>query len=414
MLQRSIERISTAGFTAVVLAAATVIASAAGQRATGVSQRGDTAEESRPGRLPRRVADTVWRGATPGERATLVARWSLYDRLFTGPESLARPQGFTIGPFASGSLTSAPFGVPHLEYSFTFFQGLITTRGEGTALLWVVENPSARDVWVVDSGPPSFSDAQGEMFIERRKGGSVPGVPANAIVFDHELQFGSTNRGIENRIRVLLTADGELPWSDVSRERVLRILIAQAEGELKKVEQYASDSSYEKWLREAPARQRSRDEMLAGVASVDKSQVAKLRADLERIERETAESMKKNEAEQRDQMARAIATAKGKLTQITGEVAGMSAAERAMPAWIQLTTQGTYKFAPAGTPGFQHLIADKPDYYRFKGSRTRLRALLIAFGLTNGFDEQMDRAVADSYKAFDWAAVARLLDPPSK
>jgi|KBSSwiStaDraftv2_1062776.scaffolds.fasta_scaffold07320_8 hypothetical protein len=413
MAQRPRNRISTAGFTAAIVAAA-AIAGAAAQRATGAVQRGGNTEESRPGRLTRRVADTVWRGATAGESATIMARWSLYDRLFTGPDSLARPQGFTFGPFASGSLTSPPFDVPHLEYSFTFYQGLITTRGEGTALLWVVEDPSARDVWVLDSGGPNFSDGQGEMFLERPKAGPVPGVPANAVVFDHALQFGSTNKGIENRIRVLLTADGELPWSDVSRERVLRILIAKAEAELKKVEHYASDSSYEKWLRDAPARQRSRDEMLAGVAAVDKSQVAKLRADLERAERETAESMKKNEPEQHEQMGRALALVKGKLTQVSGDLAAMSAAERATAAWIQLTSEGTYKFAAAGTPGFQHLISDKPDYYRFNGSRTRPRAILVGFGLTNGFNAQMDRAVADSYHAFDWAAVARLLDPPTK
>ena len=58
-----------------------------------------------------------------------------------------------------------------------------------------------------------------------------------------------------------------------------------------------------------------------------------------------------------------LATAKGRLSQVSGQLAEMSATERAMPAWVQPNPDGTYKFAAPGTEGFRHLIADKPDYY---------------------------------------------------
>ena len=52
---------------------------------------------------------------------------------------------------------------------------------------------------------------------------------------------------------------------------------------------------------------------------------------------------------------------------------------------------------------------DRPDYYRANGSRTALRAMLIRFGQTSGYYVAMDRAIDDSFRAFDWAAAARLL-----
>lgn len=63
------------------------------------------------------------------------------------------------------------------------------------------------------------------------------------------------------------------------------------------------------------------------------------------------------------------------------------------------------------------MIVDKPDYYRFKGSPVQVRSLLIGFRLSDirgNQGEQEDRAVADSYKAFDWAAATRLLTRPAK
>ena len=61
------------------------------------------------------------------------------------------------------------------------------------------------------------------------------------------------------------------------------------------------------------------------------------------------------------------------------------------------------------------MIADKPDYYRFKGSRMQVRGLLITFRIQEyRGEEQADRAVTDSYRAFDWTAAARLLSASTK
>jgi hypothetical protein len=387
---------------------------------TGAAQtRGSAVNARGPNWLPRAM---IGRGSglTAAEQSVVEARLAEYERLFAVPESLVRPQGFQARPSAHGGVNDGQFGVARFNYELVLVDGVLKPGEpdyrERSPALWVHENVDARAVWIGDSGPPDFKDGNAGIFRERPRSGLLAGMPRNAVVFDG-LKFDRATQARENVARVLLTSDGELPWADVSRERVLKIQIAQAQTVFKQVEQDAAETGYQKWLRDAPARQRQREEILAGVASVDKTQVAKVREDSERVERQTGDSLKKAEAAEREQSARNLALAKGRLTQLNAELAAMSPAERAMAAWIQPTNQGTFKFAAPGTTGFHHLIVDKPDYYRFKGSRVQVRSLLIGFRVRDAQGapgEQEDRAVADSFKAFDWAAAARLLTPSAK
>jgi len=86
-----------------------------------------------------------------------------------------------------------------------------------------------------------------------------------------------------------------------------------------------------------------------------------------------------------------------------------------MPAWVQLNGNGHYSLASPGTAGYERLIADRPDFYRFKGSRVQVRTLMIYFNIQEyAGREAEDRAVIDAYKAFDWAAAQRMLTVASK
>lgn len=406
MRDRTRRRVNwTALGVAVSVGASIVMAAAQGRGAAPPTTRG-------PGWTARPTAAQRFSGLglTATERTVLEARFAEYERLFAAPESMARPQGFLARPGMDGGLSEGPLGVP----SFGYYIVIAPDLRERPAAMSIRENPVARHVWIVDNGPPTLRDAAGDIYLERPTSGSLPGMSRNALVFGG-LKVDRQTEARINSVSVLLTSDGELPWSDVSRERVVKIFIAEATAGFKTVEQQASESSYQRWLREAPARQRDREQMLAAVASVDKAQVAKTRADLERADREAGESYKKTEAPEREQAARNLAAAKGRLSQVSGQLAEMSATERAMPAWVQPNPDGTYKFAVPGTEGFHHLIADKPDYYRFKGSRVQLRSLLITFRIQEYTgEEQADRAVADSYKAFDWTAAARLLSGSTK
>jgi hypothetical protein len=380
------------------------------------AQRGAAAQvKSRgPGWQPRSdaVEGSGSRMLTPAERATVEARFNEYERLFAAAESVARPQGFIVLPILKGSLRGGRSAtIPQFSYGM-----LIAPRvQERTAALRIMENPDAFNVWLLDSGPPDFSDAAGAIYRERPRSGPLPGMPPTTHVFEG-LRFDKQTAARNNSVMVLLTSDGVLPWADVPRERVMNILVRDAAANLKVLQDTAAQLSYEKWLSEAPARQREREQMVAGIAGVTgKAEAAKVKEDLERAERETGETMRKNDAFQQAQAKKGISLATARLTELRAELGGMSPAERAMPAWIQLTREGTYKFAPPGAPGFNRLIADRPDFYRFKGSRVQVRALLVYFHIQEYRNEEaLDRAVIDSYRAFDWAAAQRMLSPPDR
>lgn len=384
----------------------------AAQRNTGAAAK----RTERPGWLPR--TDTTSTGVdqamTAAERAIVEARFAAYERLFATPDSLARPQGFVVWHNVGGGVRDGLDAVPRFGYAI--FVGPV--KREDTPVLSALENPAARHVWTVANGPPTFADADGDIYAERPKRAAQSEMPPTAVVYDG-LQFDKPTRARLNTASVLLTANGELPWSDVPRERVLRILIADAERVFKVAEEQAAETSYQQWLREAPRRQKDREEILVGIAFVDKTQVPHVRENLERADREAGESYRKSEAAEREVATRSLDFAKARLTAVRAQFAAMSPAERAMPAWIQLemtgANAGTYAFASPGTPGFEHLIADKSGYYRFTGSRVQLRALLLSFRIKEvAREEQLDPPVIDSYKAFDWMAAARLLTPAAK
>ena len=358
---RRARRASALAFLVVPLLAMTLSA----QRARTPPAR-NPSDPIRPNWAERKASDAGWLPLPAADRPALLARWAEYDRLFAAADSMARPQGFSVVPGAISYGEMPPGRLYNFFLRYLFLEGNGRSTGEGPALLGIWENPGARDVWVADSGPPTFTDARGEMYFERARGQQVPGLPPGAIVFDGPLRFDSKNASYENAIRVLLTASGEAPWTDVSRERVLQSLIANAKKEAAEVEQMYADPAYRQAVdAAAPGSSDKLREMLANV--------------------------------------------RAPVTLLTNRLTAMSAADRAAPAWVRLTAVGTYEFGAPGTQGFYHVIADRPDYYRAAGSRTAVRAMLVRFQLTNAAHVAWDRAVEDSFKAFDWTALARLL-----
>jgi hypothetical protein len=383
-----------------VLAAVLVVAGAAQNRPVAMESRG-------PGWLPWYYSYNTT-GLTAAERTTLTARASAYERLFVTRDSLARPQGFRVESNAFGGLGS-PGRLGQFGYRIIFFEGMV--GHEGPSLLWAYENVLASSVRIVDSGPADFEDSQGAIYRERPKGAAIPGLPPGAVVFGG-LSFEPATQARENMIQVLLTSDGELPWSDVSRERMLNLLIAGADAAVKKDRQALSQTTYQRWLSDAAKRKQETEQMLVAITAVDKSQAATTKAELERVEKATGESLKQNDAAEREQLSQTLAADTARLTKRRSELAAMSQAERAAAAWVPSNSGDALQFTAPGASGSSHLIADKPDYYRIKGSRLEVRSLLIGFRIPDY--TWADRAVTDSYKAFDWAAAARMLAPAAK
>jgi hypothetical protein len=383
-----------------VLAAVLAIAGAAQNKPTAPESRGS-------GWLPWYYTYDK-SGLTAAERTALTARASAYERLFVVRDSLARPQGFRVESSVFGGLGS-PGRLGQFGYRIIFFEGMVGHEGPG--LLWAYENVLASNVRTVDSGPADFKDGQGEIYRERPKGAAIPGLPPGAVVFGG-LSFEPATQARENVIQVLLTSGGELPWSDVSRERILNMLIAEADAAVKKDQQALSETTYQRWLSDAAKRKQEREQTLVAITAIDKAQAATTKAEMERGEKATGESLKQNDAAEREQWTQALAADTALLTKRRSELAAMSPAERAAAAWVPSNSGDAFRFTAPGAAGTSHLIADKPDYYRIKGSRLEVRSLLVGFRMPDY--AWADRAVSDSYRAFDWAAAARMLGPAAK
>ena len=394
-----------------VVTATAMVSLSAAQRAGAPA----SAKPRGPGFLERSAIfyGTGEEALTPAERAIVEARFAEYERLFTAADSVARPQGFIVKPSVSGGAMTRSRRIPSFRYALT----IAPRVQERLAAIWASENPEAVTVWAGVSGPKDFSDSTGDIYRELPRQGPLPGMPPTTYVFDG-LKFDKSPGARHNRVMVLLTSDGVLPWADVPRERVLNILIAEAEDTYKKTAQLTSETVYQRWLREAPERQRTREQLvvtLTATAGMDKAKAEKMKADMERADREVGESYKKADAEERERNARNLALLKERVAYVRAQYTAMSATERAMPAWFRLNNDGHYSFASPGTPGFERLVADKPDFYRFKGSRVQVRTLMIYFNIQEyAGQEAEDRAVIDAYKAFDWSAAQRMLTASPK
>ena len=152
---------------------------------------------------------------------------------------------------------------------------------------------------------------------------------------------------------------------------------------------------------------------MAQVAALDKAQVPKMKETLEQTEREMGEGLKAGEASEREHVRKGVAMSTAVVLKLRGQLAAMTPAERAAPAWLMDITDGMYHFAAPGTPGSYHLTTDDPAFYRVTGSPIEMRAILVVFKLMGkgARRDHFDRAIYDAYKTFDWAAVARMLAP---
>lgn len=348
MFSRTFRCLTFVAVTVAVVIGSAMVSGAAAQRAPGAAQNTRAVGKSLgPACPPVSEAEPCgrvrlggcWRprisaiapDVTAADRNLAEARLAEYERLFTVPESIARPQGFEARPTVSGGLEDARRSVPHFQYGrFEYGISLLdmSVQTERSTSLWARENVGARSVWIVDSGPPHFKDSEGEYYQERPRSGPLPGMPGNAVVFGG-LNLDRTDQARENVIQVLLTSDGELPWSDVSRERVLNSFIAQAERDRQAAQQTLSDAR--------KVNRQGREQMLAAVAAASgQAEAAKVKAELEKADREAAEYQKEYEA----QLTQSIASVTAEVARLRDQLRVMSPAERAEPAWIALGHDG--------------------------------------------------------------------------
>jgi hypothetical protein len=96
---------------------------------------------------------------------------------------------------------------------------------------------------------------------------------------------------------------------------------------------------------------------------------------------------------------RANATAAG--DKIRARIAGMTAAERASPAYVV----DRLDVVPAGTPDANAIVRVNPDIYRTRRTPVEPRIILVSIPI----DEYLPAQRRQMIREFDWDALKRLL-----
>ena len=278
--------------------------------------------------------------------------------------------------------------------SFEAFCPSASADGDGTMPLAIIFNPNLDDF--TEHAAPAVTDAHGDrLFLERERSETRFG--ATAV-------FGNYGDGLtaEKPMLVLFTAGGESPTLPVSREEYLRARILFVDGIDGQIKETSVKTSYEQWLERAPARKKEHEEMVATVARIDPSQAAKVRADLEKGERDTAESMKKMDAIEREGIRKVTSLNSSTAANLRAQLAAMTPQERASPAFA-----AGDELRPAGSPNATAVIRANPAFYRTRRSPFEPRAVLVHLEYGYSALSPQKRAM---YEMLDWAAIKRLVN----
>lgn len=340
---------------------------------------------------------TWWPGARFGARPTAAERASM-DPHLEATEALVRktsygmPRGFTIRP--AWTYGDKPDARMLRQFGFAAVVFLECNRFDEHGSDFTVEfNPRPRE-WTANSLPDENDDT---LYVEFPHSEPLHGAIAT---------FGHLEEPNGIGLRILFSSTGEPPMLPVTREEYLRAVILSIEGKnqatLKATLAHLATTDYERWLEDAPVRKRGNDEILRGVATVDPSKVAQVRADLEKVERESEAMHRKNDAAQRVERDKMIAAIRAPGDRIRAQIAAMTPADRAVPAWI---TDLTELVAP-GTPQAHAIVRRNPDFFRPRTSQTEVRLMLVV--VPNAWPEMRERHL-QMYREFDWAALKRQL-----
>ena len=344
------------------------------------------------GWLPRAIAKDEITRISAADRTIIEANLAVAEALVTKISRYAVARGFEVG-------RSWVYDTPRSRDTLSNYRLTIWTYvpsraadPDGRGGLDITFNPNVAQI----CEPALITEESGErIYIERPRVAPVHGAAITYGVFDQ------TNR---EGLFVLYTSGGQSPMLPVTREQYLRSTIFALEGKdqakLKEFRAGVAQTPYEKWMAAAAQRTKDNEAVLATIP--DKALAAKTRAEMEKGEREMTEALKKDEPNFRAMVNEGVKSATAAGDMIRAQIAAMTDAERASPAWVQGT-----KLVPAGTLEAHAVVRTNPAFYRARRSPVEPRAILIHLPNLPAVVMPAQRQLNDE---FDWAALKRLLD----
>ena len=339
---------------------------------------------------PRRLTDAGSNTLTAAERATVVARLEAAEALMRKP--YAAPRGFAVVPiFALHELTNRTQLYP---YGFLLNAMRWCDKFEPDAHIQVDFNP----------GPMAWSEGDRPMLDEAGDGLYTERVRTPPL-FGATATFGRFHEENTEGLFVLFTTDGMSPTLPVTREEYLRAMIFTFEGrnqeKVKAAAAVMSKTAYEQWMEGAAERKKSNEQIYAIVAKTNPAQAAKMRADMEKAELDATDRLRRADADDRAQRDRSMASLTTPGNKYRAQIAAMTPAERASPAY--LVGDG---LVPAGTPNAHAIVRRNLSFYRAGGSPLEPRAIVVrmedVFAPYRSQHEQL-------YKQLDWAAIKKMV-----
>lgn len=334
------------------------------------------------------------------ERVTADATIDQIARVFARYASIAQPRGISVESQTFGGNRTLEEPGTALEYGFfLWFLRPPGNRLDAETCIEVMINRATGNTPAVRN---LVDERRREFFLELPIGPALPG----ATVVHNQL-----NPTAESKVWVTFSADGASPWRPVTRDEFLRAMLLAVEGRngenVAAAREALSKTPYERWMEEAGARKRTRDEAIAQlVSSVGAAAAADMKKAMEQTEKEVTEEMKKQDVFERanNEKQRATPSLGDRLRQ---QLASGTPAERAAPA--HSTFDGA--LVPASDSLGHRVLTPYLPFWKVKRSATEPRSITVKFN-TGGMcaKREVHEALLDVWGTIDWMAFRRIVD----
>jgi hypothetical protein len=403
--------------------AAVVIATAAiALPMQGSAQRGSATAAAR-GWLPREVHAIT--SVTPAQRTAAVATLDAIERIVKQVPELATPQGFEIVPIVAGGArrrdadeNDVPNTVIEYSLALAFYAPSRAAAGEGRSCLVATVNPRQHG---------TMRDRRGRLiYIEGDRGKpstnptiSDSRVPNATVVYGELWNVPRERSGVE----VMFARAGDLPWTPVSRDAFYEAALIDLEGvngeKLAAVRDSLAKTPYQEWMDQAAQRRKERETTLAQLAGImPAAEIEKTRQALEASERDVTARLKQDEEQHRQRNGDALRMAAALPAKIRAELAAMTPAERAMPAYINnALDQGPVatgsRLTTNESPPAWRVLTPNFEFWRTRRSPVEVHSLNVQISISGTcLTPNIQQALWRTYHSLDWAALKALVEQP--
>lgn len=330
----------------------------------------------------------------------------------------SHPPGFYVRVLVWYHILTEPEDRPaHIDYQAPRVVGLVNETPQSVS---VYVNNLTRTLGDLPwAAPWRLPDGRQVRYIPRETTARVGGFPV------YEYKLGD---------RLTLTKRNRAPWMPVTREQFVSVLIREVERSIARQAQVSKprseppcDKDYKDWMSGAEERRRTTETAYQNLKQSNPAAAEEFRARMEKLEADVPGQMKQGIAnceELRKKMAQPApepVVQNRILETYRAELARMTPAERASPAWYDHLAQGpdASGLVAAQAPRAVELVTTNPDFYDRSLPRTDFQVICVDIEYDPSVgaghanltpDDLPDWRMYEFLTTTDWQRIAALLD----